>query len=125
MKATHQPLNTSHYKIEFGFGVGKDRNQKDLNAAVVACAMEAIRTEAARRFGAYTLTLTQGGWTNPNFVLVTEPGFTLSILREGSAERDSWRDEDFAQFIGNLLDQEAVAVTVTPVFFHIAKVVEP
>lgn len=107
-------MKTNHYKIEFGFGVGKDRNQNFISPAMREAALQTIQAEAARRFGAYTLTKVAGGWKNPAGVLVTEEGYTLTIIIPQTSPTHS-----FARFIGAVLEQEAVAITITPVYFEI------
>lgn len=126
-------MNLSHYKIEFGFGVGKDRDQKTITPERVTCALEVIAEEAVRKFGAYTLTATEGGWVNPAGVLVVERGYTLMATVENpivapAGLAPSTRAnvahvalqlaiKNMAAIISGALRQEAVAVTVTPVYF--------
>lgn len=129
-------MNLSHYKIEFGFGVGKDRDQKTITPERVTCALEVIAEEAVRKFGAYTLTATEGGWVNPAGVLVMERGYTLmatvanphevmSLSAASALSRNTLREynalklaiKNMAAIISGALRQEAVAVTVTPVYF--------
>lgn len=122
-------MKTNHYKIEFGFGVGKDKNQRTLSYEDVQIALANIRAEAARVYGAYTLTGTTGGWRNGAGVLVTEGGYSLSIVvpvvRDviGVGPRElvppSLADKCFAAYIAGALNQEAVAITVTPVHFEL------
>src|SRR5688572_20166352 len=107
-------MQTNKYKIEFGFGVGLDRNQNPISLLKMAAAVQAICTEAAKLFKAYTLTEVNGGWTNPAGVLVTERGYTLTVIMPSTQFTQA-----FAKFIGGALDQEAVAVTVTPVNFNV------
>jgi hypothetical protein len=107
-------MQMTHAKIEFGFGVEKDRNQSFLTPDERSVALVKIRSEAAKLFGAYTLTPTTGGWTNPAGVLTEEAGYTLAVIIPVAQFTRS-----FAQFIAEALNQEAVAVTVTPVNFQI------
>lgn len=117
--------NTAHYKIEFGFGVGKDRNQNPISDQMRTAAMDVIKAEAAKRFGAFTLTITDGGWTNPAGLLITEPGYTLSVMirpldNAFVAMQEAERiGQSFAQFICGVLEQEAVAIIITLVNFQI------
>lgn len=107
-------MQTTNYKIEFGFGVGKDREQKDISLPAREIALQCIRDEAVRVFGAYTLTPVEGGWRNPAGVVVTEPGYTLSVILPSVQA-----SQHFAGYIIGVLEQEAVAVTVTPVNFEL------
>lgn len=116
---------TPHFKIEFGFGIEKDRDQNTLPKSLVDAAIATIKEEAAHQFGAYTLTAASGGWTNPDGLLVTEPGYTLTVIipQEDPAVQVGSRLEFcvpfFAAFIRGALRQQAVAVTITPVNFAI------
>lgn len=101
------------YKIEFGFGVGEDRNGDIITLERKTDAMHEIKRVAVELFGGYTLVKTDGGWKNACGRLVTEPGYTLVILVESDTR---YFDEDpiksMARVIKEQLFQEAVAVTV-------------
>src|SRR5688572_27076956 len=73
-------MKTTHYKIEFGFGVGFDRDQRKLTYEDIQIALANIRKEAITVYGVYTLTGTTGGWRNSAGILVEEPGYTLSAV---------------------------------------------
>lgn len=103
-------------KVEFGFGVGFDYEQQPLTEGRVNAALSVIRREAVTRFGAYTLTPVKGGWTNPQGVLVEEPGYTLTIMLDAVVDRQI---QSMACFIGGALNQEAIVVTMTPVDFRV------
>lgn len=104
------------YKIEFGFGVGEDKNGFSLNSSRVVAGLGNIRKEAARLFGGYTLRSVTGGWVNPEGRLVEEPGYTLQVFDDGSTNGNR------AAMVGVIkeqLNQAAVAVTITEVKFSI------
>jgi len=117
-------LTPAHYKVEFGFGIGKDRNQRAIPGSEQVAALDFIAAEAARRFGAYTLTSTSGGWTNPAGLLVQEPGYTLMATVPANFDCLDLHAKIFAAYIAGALRQEAVAVTVTPVWFFMQFVSE-
>lgn len=125
-------MNLTHYKIEFGFGVGLDRNQSPIDGVQREDALHLITSECVRLFGGYTLTQTTGGWRNPAGVLVQEPGYTLMATVPNplaNAEKPyvpgatsayhllTVHINMMAGYINGALNQEATAVTVTPVFF--------
>jgi len=100
------------YKIEFGFGVGEDRDGNVISIERHESALGAIRREAATLFGGYTLTRTEGGWRNPQGRLVEEPGYTLSVLTDYPGDFPQWPMIDMAGHIKRELSQEAVYVVV-------------
>lgn len=71
-------------------------------------------TEAARRFGGYTMTLGSGGWIDDQKRLVEEPCMVLAIMSDKATPVDF---KIFADFLKGLFGQEAVLVTVEWVEF--------
>jgi hypothetical protein len=102
-------------KIEFGFGVGKNKNNEVITDLDRESALAVIRKEAAAVFGGYTLFSPTGGWRNPAGVLVEEPGYTLMVL---VSDANNFTIDCFAAYIRGAFQQEAVVVTITPVTFR-------
>lgn len=109
---------TNAIKIEFGFGVGKDRHQKFLTPREVRLGLRLIIEKAASLWGAYTLQPVSGGWTNPAGLLIEEPGYVLTITTKPLQTSHS-NTRALIDVIKDSLRQEAVAVTQTPVSFEI------
>lgn len=95
-------------KVEFGYGVGRDRNRKPIRLYDLLVAQESIRKTAARLFGGYAIYLTEGGWTDPSGTLVEEQGRTL-MIQMPSLNR--LLINEMREAIGNELNQEEVIVT--------------
>jgi hypothetical protein len=53
-------------RVEFGFGVGFDRDNVPINAGVAARAVKQILVEASRMFGGCNLLRGQGAWIDPS-----------------------------------------------------------
>lgn len=111
-------MKTNAVKLEFGFGVGKDRLQLPISPAALATGLKQIKDQAVYLWGGYTLLQTEGGWKNEAGELVKEPGFTLVILVTDLYNLDLTCDRMITS-IKNTLRQEAVAFTQTAVNFQI------
>lgn len=70
------------YKIEIGFGAGTNKHGFPISDRFREEAILAIKHEAAKLFGGYTLVETEGGWTDPSGKLVEERGYTLFFVVE-------------------------------------------
>lgn len=103
-------------RIEFGFGVGFDRDKQSLPAEFVRKATKQILVKACELFGGCNLLNGQGAWINATGDLILEESRVLVIDtsgRMGGAEFG--QDEDakvaaMAEFIRAELRQEAVHV---------------
>ncbi len=107
----------SQIKVEIGFGLSYDKDGKSLWRTAEA-AREAIFSKAIEIFGAYTYYETRGGWKNSKGHLCEEKGGVLFVVvpNEGFEHRAAF---DLARFVKEKLNQEAVAVSVTPVNFEL------
>lgn len=104
------------FKIEFGFGIGEDKNRKPIPLGKREAALNQITMKAASRFGGYTVYRTYGGWINGLSDLVEEPGITLLTHVEGKTKQAiAQRVTDFAAVIREILNQETVCVSISPV----------
>lgn len=116
-QSTNQSIKmTKTIKLEFGFGIGKDRNQNSLSQTDVIDGLNDIKRYASAVWKGYTLIATHGGWTNTLNTLVEEPGYTLMVLAS-SPSRISILST--ITTIKQALRQEAVCLTQTPVKFEI------
>jgi hypothetical protein len=102
------------YKIEFGFGVGEDRNGNLIRAVQRVGALGNIRRAACDLFRGYTLYKTVGGWINEDGRIVEEPGCTLTVYSETLGV---FRVDEMVNIIKSELRQHSVAVIVTEVTF--------
>ena len=106
------------YKIEFGFGVGEDRDGNAISIERRNTALAEIKRVAVEFFGGYTIVTTDGGWKNARGMLVEEQGRTLFVLiDESKGERHFFRADAMAEIIKGQLNQESVVVTKTAVEF--------
>ncbi len=111
-----------HFKIEFGFGVGLDRNHKRLSAVEVNRGLKTVRYEATRLFDGFTEYQTVGGWIAPDGTNFREKGRTIVVLLplEGGITEAEVRLQaesvlKLANCIKSSLHQRAVYVTRTEV----------
>jgi hypothetical protein len=103
-------------RFEIGFGVGFTRDGTPIDSLQVVEATKAILVEACRRFGGCNITSGQGAWMDGD-TLVVEESRTLvvdSVTTVGSRAAEAAEDAAFelAQFIGRILNQKAVHVSV-------------
>lgn len=104
---------SNQYKLEFGFGAGEDRQGIPLDQANVGLVVNEIVETASRLFGGCFLTRGRGGWINPAGILVTEPGYVLTVYTNFSHTRDDAMK--LIATIKRLLNQEAVIFSHQPV----------
>lgn len=110
------------YKIEFefGFGIGEDKNGRNIAVNDARRAVRAICDKAVTLFGGYTLLDVFGGWKNDAGRVVEEPGKTLIIYADTAYQSNGKLGIDnlvaeFAGFIKGMLEQECVAVITTQI----------
>lgn len=109
-------------KIEFGFGVGFDKEHNSIQRDKSLAALTVIKREAAAIFTAYTLVQVYGGWTDPHGKLIEERGYTLSTVQAHYAPHDhsepyASQITEMVETIKKALNQKCVAVTTSPVNF--------
>lgn len=114
--------NTFSHKIEFGFGTELDRNGNHIENSVQRHATQTIRETACQLFGGCTMLETWGGWKSPEGHLFRERGAMLVVYmdRNPAYSDDLYLCEtvkQMAQTIKDSLNQQAVAVIVTPLSF--------
>lgn len=117
MKYTH--------KIEFSFGVGLDSSGRRIEFDHRAHALRTIRETACQLFGGCTLVETQGDWRSPEGRLFTERAAMLIVYVNQPelvrvhvlAKLPFGAALEMAQEIKDSLNQQAVAVTVTPLCY--------
>lgn len=106
-------------RIEFGFGVGFDREHRPLDRDFVRAAVKSILVRACELFGGANLLQGQGAWLAPDGTLVLEESRVLAVDccpggdRLAGTEWDSTLDTrvaGMAEFIRSALNQEAVHV---------------
>lgn len=101
-------------KIEFTFGIGRDRNQNHLTVEARRFGMGQIKKTAIKLFGGYTIIDTEGGWRNPDGVIVEETGKTLIIYtKEIQSLLLPDKIETMREEIKNALRQEAICIVQT------------
>lgn len=98
-------------RIEFDFGIGRDKDGLMIPAIAFIPALARIKKKAVELYGGYTIYTTQGGWVN-NGALIEEDGRTLLIY---TTEGVDHKVHEMANFIKEVLDQEAVYVSYQPV----------
>jgi len=99
-------------------GIGYDANGNAIAPAQQRPTIQRILRNAARQFGGFTLTHTQGGWIDDAGRLVTEPGVTIDIVvdkRCGAFANSEDGDPatevgQFAKRAGGMLGQQSVVV---------------
>lgn len=106
-------------KIEFGFGIGKKKNGDQIPLYDLKDGLDRIKAFAATRFSGYTLIPGSGGWTSPRGDLVEENCMTLIVYVATTDLRVRREINGTVDAIKRALDQEAVAVCITPVLFDI------
>jgi hypothetical protein len=97
-------------RIQFIFGLGQ--NKDGLPIQNEGYKLSAIKREAARLFGGYTYVETAGGWHSPSGMLIEEPGGLLDIVSLRDAESLHKVAVPFRAFIKEVLEQEAIVVTI-------------
>lgn len=102
-------------QINFGFGVGRDKDGLGILPSDREVGLNFIRQRAAHLFGGYTLYETTGGWTNGAGRLVEEEGRTLMVLTTDEQYTLDQKIDQMAEAIKFYLNQDAVAVTQTAV----------
>ena len=85
-------------------GIERDHDNAPLDPAMRANALALLRSLAAKEFGGYTLTNAEGGWFNPDGVLVIEGAVRLDLYVEDMP----WRLRDFAREAARLFHQHSV-----------------
>lgn len=105
-------------RVEFGFGVGFDRNNEPLTHEFVRLATKQILVEACTAFGGCNMVAGQGAWTDENGTLVLEESriLVVDIVAPGriGGEYDASDDakiRKLAEYIRSSLNQAAVHVT--------------
>jgi hypothetical protein len=110
-------MNTTHLKVEFMFGVERDRDGLYIGHDERQSAIRAIRNEAISLFDGYTLTPSCGGWRSPSGKIVTEDGYIMTIIMPvfNPAHEDQWNGdiENLRESIKKMLHQESVVVVKT------------
>lgn len=99
-------------KLEFGFGIGLDRDGNRIAPEDAAAKLEVIQGFALARFGGFTLVKTEGGWRSPIGHDYVEEGRTLIVY---SSEPNCEDILAMASHIKNQLNQEAVFLSSTHV----------
>lgn len=112
----------NNIRIEFGFGIQRDRDLMGISRDDANQALRDIQIEAARLFGAFTIQQTYGGWTNGAGRVVEEDGRTLFVIVPSPVglldeEVLHTKVEALANLIKQSLNQEAVAISASPVNF--------
>lgn len=113
-------MKTEQTKIEFGFGLQLTKTGKTILDHEAQAALRSIRSLTLIHFSGATCTNTDGAWRNAEGREYIERGCTLTVLTDvshGPLVRIAV-DEIVAE-IKLVLQQEAVAVTLTPVNFSI------
>jgi hypothetical protein len=103
-------------RFEIGFGVGFTRDGTPINPLQVVEATKAILVEACRRFGGCNIVSGQGAWLDGDNLVVEESRTVVVDFPGGPGTRAGQDAEDsafeLAQFIGRILNQKAVHVSV-------------
>ena len=87
-------------------GTDQDKDGKLIRGVVANTALHFIRNEAAKQFGGYTETKANGGWINPEGLLVEECSTVFTICADdGQAVRE------FASYVRETLNQHSVVFT--------------
>jgi hypothetical protein len=78
--------------------------------------LETVLERTAKVYGGFTLTKSEGGWTNEKGVFVREPSVIIEVLEAYPLIGDDHevvnaRANDHAQWIGKVFDQESVLLT--------------
>lgn len=95
-------------RTEFFFGVGLDRDGKEISADVLKWSLTRIENRAVDLHGGFTMVETRGGWSDGGMRHL-EPGRVLTIF--GPISSDKVRQ--MAQLIKAALNQSSVLVVQT------------
>lgn len=105
-------------QLQFGFGVGFDRDNQPINAGFAAKALKQILMEASRMYGGCNLVRGQGAWVDSQGTLILEDSCTLTVnvIQPGrfgseSGVEDRAKADQLASFIRAELNQTAVYIT--------------
>lgn len=105
-------------RVEFGFGVGFDADNRPLSAKHIQTATRQILIRASQLFGGCNLLEGQGAWVDPagNLVLEASRILVVDIIsgRFGGSEfgqDDDAKIRELARYIRVILNQAAVHVT--------------
>jgi len=113
-------MNTNQTKIEFGFGVELTKDQTRINPDAVPELLGFVRDLVLTHFDGCAFTRTEGAWRNPAGHTYVERGYTLMILTDAAESPRLFNAVNkIVAEIKFLFQQEAVAVTLTPVNFSI------
>jgi hypothetical protein len=99
-------------KIEFGFGLGYDKDNKSISPTMRGIGMIQVAAKAAALFQGFTIYQTLGGWMNPAGHLVSEKGATLLVYVDGDVPE---RTKEMAEYIKHQFNQHSVYVTTQQV----------
>lgn len=105
-------------RVEFGFGIGFDRDNRPLDVMFVRAACKSILVKACQLFGGCNMLPGQGAWIDPDGNLVMEESRVLivDIVRPGrfgseSGADDNAKIDEMAHFVRRALNQAAVHVS--------------
>lgn len=102
-------------RIEFGFGVGFDRDNQPLDPEFVRLACKSILVRACQVFGGCNLLKGQGAWIDGTGTLVLEESRVLVVDISGKGTEQGrfgqLKTAEMAEFIRAALNQAAVHVT--------------
>lgn len=113
-----------HLKVEFIVGIDRDKDGAFLTPPEVSFGLEGIERVLLAHFPGYTRVGTKGGWINPKKQIVEETGRAYSVIID--TEDPGFSEAHFhgsvtvvAQFMALALNQDCVAVSISPVYFSL------
>ncbi len=117
---------SKHIRVEIGFGLELDKNGRVDDQPYLLTIPEYVarnrsiyvKSLALKFFGFYTFVDTAGAWTNPSGAVAEERGGMIILVLPNTDESKA-RVEKFCSQLRDLLNQEAVALAITPADFFI------